>query len=147
MGAATSNAQDAGSKFLGIASMAKDGSDKVNQLGTLTGDPFACPGDNHGIPLPHGPDMTNLGGQVLADFDRISTNARYPGNPSETMKRISTLAADGIETMKKLNNLIGDLAACPGGGHGIPIPHGRDMTLLGNQIVGTLNGIDELTRP
>jgi hypothetical protein len=144
--AATSIAQDPGSKFSGILSLSKDGIEKTNQLNGLTGDPFACPGDAHGVPIPHGRDMINLGGEVLAGFDRISVNAQYPGNPAETLGRISALASEGMQKMQALNQLTGDTQACSGGPHGIPIPHGRDMTSLGNQILARLNGIQELSR-
>lgn len=61
----------------------------------------------------------------------------------KTLASVSTAVGPAIASMQHLNALTGDPQACPGGGHGQGIPHGRDMTILGNEVGGALTSIQQ----
>lgn len=48
--------------------------------------------------------------------------------------------SDAEPSLKEINQMASDGGGCPGGGHGIPIPHGADMASRSSGVLATLQG-------
>lgn len=69
-----------------------------------------------------------------------------PSVPPDYSKQRAVLAttgkalSDAEPKLKEINQMASDGGGCPGGGHGIPIPHGADMASRSSGVLATLQG-------
>jgi hypothetical protein len=47
---------------------------------------------------------------------------------------------DAAPKLQQIIDLAGDAKGCPGGGSGLPIPHGNDMAIRSSSVLATLEG-------
>ena len=60
---------------------------------------------------------------------------------------VAAIATGSITKLEELNRLALDSGACPGGAHGIPIPHGGDMAKYGSTVISDLKNARATIEP
>jgi hypothetical protein len=58
------------------------------------------------------------------------------------LKNVKDGLANAEPKLQEVVQMASDAGACPGGGHGVPIPHGSDMATRSSAVIATLSAFE-----
>jgi hypothetical protein len=80
-------------------------------------------------------------------IDFVKVVKKRDDDQREALSNVAAIAANAetsISRLKQLNQLALD-TGCPGGAHGVEIPHGRDIAGLSNEVINNINQLKSIS--